>query len=256
MKKRLPVLLATGMIAFTMFTANAVTVSANSLDDVIGGNSSTVQQDNSYSGQLPNVIGADIGTSGNQSMVNDMKDATNLSDPAPQANAVNAAIKKLASIIVQVLSYFTTAFLVVRVLLDILYISIPFSRNLLANGHQGQAQGGQQGAGGMSGGFGGGMGGFGGGMGGMSGGMGGMGGQQQGQQGQGTQWVSNAALNAVATEQSGAKNALKLYAKDMTIVLILTPVFLVLAVTGTLTNLGFMIGDALVSIISGLGNMI
>jgi hypothetical protein len=119
-------------------------------------------------------------------------------------------------------------------------------------------------SGGMGGGFGGGMGGFGGGMnrGGMGmgmSGMGGMGGQQQQGAGLKIQWVSNAALNAVASESTpgpnGPQNAFKIYAKDMIIVLVITPIFLVLAVTGALTNLGFVLGDALVDFIAGFGNL-
>ena len=58
-----------------------------------------------------------------------------------------------------------------------------------------------------------------------------------------TQWVSNAALNAVAAESTVGpdgkpSSALKLYLKDMLFVLILTPILLVLCVSGVLVNLG------------------
>jgi cytochrome c oxidase assembly factor CtaG len=68
------------------------------------------------------------------------------------------------------------------------------------------------------------------------------------------QWVSNAALNAVATESTvgpdgKANGPFKTYIKDMVVVLVLTPVLLVLALTGVLADLGFVIGMGLETII-------
>ena len=139
-----------------------------------------------------------------------------------------------------------------------------------------QMQGGMAGGmGGMQGGMGGmgmsrygGMGGMGmnRGMGGMAGGMGAMNNQMAGASQQPNmtgriQWVSNAALNAVAGENipgpdGRAVSPFKLYVKDMTVVLVITPILLVLAMTGTLTNLGFLLGDAIAKGIAGVGSMI
>ncbi|MEE1072225.1 MAG: hypothetical protein U0L26_07535, partial [Cellulosilyticum sp.] len=222
--------------------------------------------------------------------MNEVKQATDLTEVSPGATKVNEGIKKIASFIVQILSYFVTAFLVVRVVLDLCYICIPFTRSFLANGYGGNAQAGAGGMG-MQGGMGmGGMGGMGSPMGGMGmGGMGmgggmygrgrygmgggmGMGGMQggmMGQQGQPganpamgrTQWVSSAALNAVAAENilgpdGKSVSPIKEYAKDMTVILVATPILLTLAITGVLTDLGFLIGDMLTTAIASIGNMI
>jgi len=165
-------------------------------------------------------------------------------------------------------------------MLDLLFIAIPFSRGLLANGYAGNAQAGggagmQGGMGGMGGmGSMGGMGGFGmnrggfgynrmGAMGGMSGGMAGgpAGANQQDTMVGRIQWVSNAALNAVAAESSvdpqtgKAVSPFKIYVKDMAVTLVAVPVLLVLAITGALTNLGFLIGKAVAAAIGKIGGM-
>ena len=188
-------------------------------------------------------------------------------------------IRVIAAWIVQVLSYAITAFLAVRVVLDLTYIALPFTRGILANGYAGNAQ---AGAGGMPNSMvGGGMGqpGMGMGMGGMGmrggygmnrmGGMGAMGGgmgatpgmNQQGNMLGRVQWVSNAALNAVASESTvgpdGKGNSpFKTYIHDMVIVLIMVPVLLVLAATGALTSLGFMLGNLLCDAIASIGDML
>ena len=281
--KKLCSLLVAGFMAFSVFT---FTVSAQSLDDVIGDNNNTqvTQQDQGTGnggGQVAQFPGMD-GEVGNKGQVDEMKKATELDEPSSGASAVNQGIKKVASFIIQVLAYAVTILLVLRVLLDIFYITIPFTRNFLANGHQGngQAAAGAPGMAGMQGGIGmGGMGGMNGGMGGMgmggmSGGMGmrggmgmgGMNGMQAGMNQGGTgmlrsiQWVSTAALNAVAAEtvigpDGKAVGPLKVYAKDMIVVLVLTPIFLVLAITGALTNLGFMLGELIARAISAIQNM-
>lgn len=208
-----------------------------------------------------------------------IKQATDLSGPSAGAERVNSGITKVASFIVQILAYFLTAFLVVRVVLDLTYICIPFTRSILANGYGGNPQAGggmgmqQPGMGGM--GMGAGMGGMG--MGGMGGygmrggygmnrmGMGGMGGMQGSAPGANPamgriQWVSTAALNAVSAEsvvgQDGKPvSPLGTYAKDMVVVLVITPILLTLAITGVLTDLGFLLGELITNAVSGIGTM-
>ena len=75
------------------------------------------------------------------------------------------------------------------------------------------------------------------------------------------QWVSNAALNAVAGENivgpdGKAVSPFKLYIKDMIVVLILVPILITLAVTGALTSLGFVIAQVVVDGIAKIGSMI
>ena len=107
-------------------------------------------------------------------------------------------------------------------------------------------------------GYGGGM------MGGMNNGMG-MGGgmmdaqmasQNQPMRGR-IQFVSNAALNAVATESvlgpdGKGQSAFKTYCKDMVVSLIAAPVLLVLCVTGAIANIGFGIGAFVANVASNI----
>jgi len=274
MKKHLTAVITVVMLA-VMFMSTPIVSFASSLDEVINEQSSDDSNNENNSGNneqqsqttQPQQPVQQTQTDTNQ-YLNDLSQATSLNVDFKGTSNAQAAIKKVASIIVQVLSYFLVAFLVVRIVIDLIYIALPFTRSFLANGYGGNAAAGgggmgmqQPGMGGM--GMGAGMGGMGmgrmgmGGMGGMGMnrmGMGGMqGGMQGGQMGATpamgrVQWVSNAALNAVASESMPGpdgkpQSALKYYAKDMTVVLVITPILLTLAITGTLTNLGFLLGD-------------
>lgn len=285
--------LLTVLTSVMLLTLPVTTVHASSLDDVVN---STTQESNEATVGQNNEPSSNTSTSSSQSSssytsadeyIENTKNAADLTTvDTAGADKVNDGIRTVAAFIVRILSYFLTAFLVVRVILDLVYIALPFTRSILSNGYDGNpAAGGsgmgmqQPGMGGM--GMGAGMGGMGmGGMGGMGGygmrggygmnrmGMGGMGGMgmQQGQMGASpamgrVQWVSSAALNAVAAEQMPGpdgkpQSALKAYAKDMMVVLIITPVLLTLAITGVLTNLGFLIGDVIAKGITSIGGMI
>jgi hypothetical protein len=285
--------LLTVLTSVMLLTLPVTTVHASSLDDVVN---STTQESNEATVGQNNEPSSNTSTSSSQSSssytsadeyIENTKNAADLTTvDTAGADKVNDGIRTVAAFIVRILSYFLTAFLVVRVILDLVYIALPFTRSILSNGYAGNpAAGGsgmgmqQPGMGGM--GMGAGMGGMGmGGMGGMGGygmrggygmnrmGMGGMGGMgmQQGQMGASpamgrVQWVSSAALNAVAAEQMPGpdgkpQSALKAYAKDMMVVLIITPVLLTLAITGVLTNLGFLIGDVIAKGITSIGGMI
>jgi hypothetical protein len=259
---------ASCILCISMSAISAFAEDGQSLDDVLGNNSqSVVQEDNEVNADNNVDADANVGadnsgslgggdrSAANQQYINDLADATKLDEPSEGASKVNAGIKKVASLIVQILSYAITAFLVVRIMLDLAYVALPFARGLLGGGAAGAGAGMQ---GGMNNGMSGGMGGMSGGMyGGMNRGMGmgGMNGMQGGMAGQqggpSIQLVSKAAIMAVETP-----NPYKAYAKEMMIVLILTPVFLVLAISGALSDLGFMLGGAITSIISNIGGMI
>ena len=209
----------------------------------------------------------------NSNFLDGLSEASDLTADVDGASDVAAFAKTVISFIVQVLAYVTTALLSLRVVLDLIYIGLPFSRGILGNGAGGaMPQAGMAGMGGMGmGGMGmnpmanrgrygmnryGGMGGFGG-MG-MNSGMGmntGMGAQRQA--GGGIQWISNSALNAVSAETMAGPDGksmspFRIYAKDMVVVLVMTPIMLTLAVTGVLTTLGLQIGNI---IVEGLRNL-
>lgn len=291
--KKLATMLLCGMLAFS---SASIGVSASSLDDVIGANqqeqqNTQVEQSTTGNVEIPvdnqSTSGkTNSGYVSGEDFINSLQGSTDLTQHQEVVENAKPVMNKVASIIVQLLSYLITIGLTVRVVLDLTYIVLPFTRSFLSNGYMGNAQagaggmpnqamGGMGGMGGMSGGMG-----MGGGygmhggmgmgmnrMGGMSGGMGGM---QQGMQGGmnnqnmsrmgETQWVSNAALNAVAAEsQPGpdgkAVSPFKLYIKDMTVIMVLTPILLALALTGTLTDLGFLLGDVICAGINSIGGM-
>lgn len=180
-------------------------------------------------------------------------------------------------IVVQCIAYVITAGLTLSKLIDIIYIAIPISRTYLANGYMGNSaaagtpnqMGGMPGMG-MSGGMMGGPGMMGGGMMGrgrygMSGGMTGagmsMGGTDQGMAMQNqpargrVQFVSNAALNAVATESvvgtdGKGQSAFKVYFSDMLVSSIAVGILIVLCITGIMAKFGFAIGEFIVSVVS------
>lgn len=180
-------------------------------------------------------------------------------------------------IVVQCIAYVITAGLTLSKLIDIIYIAIPISRTYLANGYMGNSaaagtpnqMGGMPGMG-TGGGMMGGPGMMGGGMmghgrygmrGGMMGAGMGMGGTDQSMAMQNqpargrVQFVSNAALNAVATESvvgtdGKGQSAFKVYFSDMLVSSIAVGILIVLCITGIMAKFGFVIGEFIVSVVS------
>lgn len=208
--------------------------------------------------------------------VDAMKDATKMDVSGAEVQAITSPLVRVVGMVVQVIGIVVTVGLSLRVAIDLLYIAVPFCRVALANGHQGNPQAGNQAMGqpGMGSTFGGGYGGygrstFGGGYGGGFGSpMGGMGMGAMGAMGsnanadQGSmmgriQWVSGAALNAVAAENTvgpdgKVKKPFVEYAKDMAVTLVAVPILLVLLWSGALQNLGFMLGQAMAGALGGI----
>lgn len=188
----------------------------------------------------------------------ELKGATDLtqSDPvvSPVVSNVNNAIKKIVSIITQILAYAVTALLSLKVVIDLVYITIPFSRKLLASDIQ-AGMGAQQGGlfnnplGNQ----------------GNHGNLGNLQNQNNIQnnamfnrpQGKNEiQWVSNAAINAVNQEKVQNVSAVKIYTKDMLVLLVLVPVLLILTITGALADFGFLIGELMAKSLGSISEMI
>lgn len=186
-----------------------------------------------------------------------------------------SAINKYVGWVIKILAYVITAGLTLSIMIDIVYIVIPVSRKYLANGYMGNAAaGGTPQTNGMNNNLTPGMGmpGMGMGMGmnagmgmnryGAMNGMGGMGGMADSQMaarnqpsGGRIQFLSNAALNAVATESvlgtdGKGQSAFKVYVSDMIVKLIITAVLITLCLTGIVSKLGFMLGDFIVNLVS------
>lgn len=180
-----------------------------------------------------------------------LNDSVDFSEEDETVAKVKEPLKKAFGIIVQIGSYVLTFGIIAITVLDLVYVCIPPLQPLLSCGQAGKAMSGGQGGAGSPMGMGG-MGGMspmgmGGGMGMNRPGMGGgMGGQQQQAAGS-FKWVTDNALNAVASSGMPGPNgkpmsALKVYAKEAMYTLVAAPVLLTLAVTGILGKLGFAIG--------------
>ena len=227
------------------YSYNTIEVQAASLDDITGGGETS-----SDSASSSNKSSSSKKAS-SSSFINDLNDAADMSQSTESAKKAKDTMKPFFTSATQILAYFVILALALRIVADICYLEVPLTRGLLGGGAQGTAGGGQS-----SGGFGGsgfGNSGFGGGGFGDSS-MGG--GAQQGS-GSGRQFVSDAALNAVAAgKQPGPdgkpQSALKAYVKSMVVVLVLVPILLVLNMTGVLGEVGFYLGDIITSALRSL----
>lgn len=236
------------LFLFIVLLTLPIPVYADSLSDLASSAQDTAETD---------TAAGDSGSSSAISETNEMiKGLSSVADMTEQSETVVrivTPIQKIVTVLVQVGCYILTLGLMLRCVLDLIYILVPFSRELLMPGGGGNAAGGSgMGMGmdsgyGMNGGYGGGYGGYGGGYGGR---------RNNNNRGRasagGRQWVSEAAVQA-SQQPSGA---LSMYAKDMTMVLILTPILIVLAISGTFVDLGFLIGSAVTSFIGGTGSSI
>lgn len=193
------------------------------LDDVINGNNAqeqVIQEESNF--------------------IDGLNDANNFTADVGKANEVTASAKPGFTLIVQLLTKLIVWGLTLRVLLDIAYVSLPFSRKLLGGGSSKPSQPAS------TGGFGGG--GFGGsGFGGS--GFGGSGASSS--SAQASFWVSSAAIKASTSE-----TPMRIYIKDMAVMLTVVPILLVLALTGILTQVGIVIGNVIVEALKGLSGVI
>lgn len=202
-------------------------------------------------------------------LIKDLQNATvDLTKSDARIDKATEGLRTIVSFAVRLISFIVTYGLTLKVVLDLAYITIPFLRGILANGHVGNAQAGtgvstQNNSFGSFGNWG--PTGFGYNQNfGYNSGLGGFnrpfGSSQPTQQSilHRLQFVSTVALNAVAAENSVGPDGkpvkpLKLYAKDMILTLIVTPLLLVLSLTGALTQLGFIVGNVVAKLIAGLG---
>lgn len=257
MKKIIMMLVISLMIC--MCTTAFASSDQATLDDIINSQKETITQAEDYSTGKENTEAAEK----NEEFIEGLMEAGNMAAAdIPGANQVTEGVKVVAAWIFQVLAYAITALLAVRIVLDLAYIGLPFTRGFLTKGQM-SGNAGMMGMGNMNG------------MSGMNS-MNSMGSSLGGSENFGTMGgnmggnmmtsgrsaggitsglVSNAAIAAVGAEESGG-GAIKVYMKNMIVVLVMIPVMIVLAGTGALTQLGFIIGDALVDLIGALGNML
>lgn len=263
MKKILYLLIITIFISSTM-----VAFGDNSLDGILNNTENQVQEYENESSEIITELEhenkADVYNE-NKSFIEGLQGSANVSADVEGVSNITSGAKTVVAFIVQVIAYLITILLALRVVIDLAFIALPFARSFMGNGYLGNPQ---AGAGGIPNSMGMGMQ-----SAGMNrmGGMGGMGMQgnmspmtspeQQPNASGRIQLVSNAALNAVAGENTvgadgKAVSPFKLYIKDMIVVMIIVPILITLAVTGALTNLGFTLAQLIVEGISKIGGMI
>lgn len=202
--------------------------------------------------------------------------ASNVNINNSKVKGATNAMQSVASIILTILVYIISIGIVGVTVLDIVYVTLPFTRFILNK----NAQGGGAPSGGGMGDMSGGMGMSGMGMPGM--GMQGMGMPGMGMQGMGMrggrgmnsgmgmqgggapqggissiQLVSNGAINAVAMSQQPGPDGkfpspLKLYAQQMWVLFVLTPILIVLATNGVLVDIGFGLGTLISTLLQSL----
>lgn len=149
---------------------------------------------------------------------------------------VNRLTYKISATVTQIIAYMIFCLIVVRAMLDCLYISIPFSRGFLNPNSQGsQMMGGPQPQ----------MNSFKQDKDTQNGSKTQMAGA--GHQGRNVQWISNSAMMA-----AGQQTPWRIYFKDTIILWIGLGILTVLILTGSLTDLGFLIGEAIQKVIETL----
>lgn len=248
----------------------AVPVYASSLSDVAGQNKSTQattavqtqpqtqvqtqpQTQASQSTNTSNSNGGSIQIDKSRSkMVNDLAGAADFSGDSQIAKDVQQSTRPYMMAIMQILSWIIVFSLGLSVMFDLLYLVAPPLRGVLSGGAgatsatSGTATSGSFGGGSFGGGsFGGGS--FGGGMSSPT--------PVQPAGGRGFCLVSQEAINAATAvdPQTGkTKSSISVYAKTAWLKLVLTPVVLILTVTGSLQQIGFTIASILVNLIKNV----
>ena len=230
---------------------------ASSLDDVANGKESS--QTNTEAGDIGNLF-----TTTDSNIVDGLVDNGDVSQEVQSVSAFREYVGGITAMVTQVIFIILTGGLIIISGIDLLYIVIPPLRNGLSGGKQGMAiaqQGAQQGMGGMNSGFGmqGGMGmnsGYSmqGGIGGMNSGIGGMNGNQQ--MNGGKCYVTEAALNAVATAQADSSGkvgvAIKIWLKNAVVQLVAIPAIIVLLSTGVIQKIGFGLGGVIANALNNV----
>ncbi len=230
------------VVAVLICGAFAFNVKAAGLEEVLNENNQIIQQETVVPESSPSNQTPDVQEQQN-SFVDSLKgiDLTEDQTIIGETNVteeVNNLIYKVSSILVQIAQYALVCFMTIRIVLDTMFIAIPFSRGILDGGSPAGQQPvmGQQPAMGQQGW-------------GQQPAMGQQGLSQQpkqsaimGQQPQRLkiQWISNGARNAVMSPQPW-----KAYFKETITFQIMTSVLLVLALTGALTKFGFIVGKAI-----------
>lgn len=223
--------LGTLILLLLMFTVH-VSAQGMSVNDLIGTDLG-VKSEQVFEGDTGDTVQGNTETSNYSNIIDSSKVDLN-NNKAAQATD---GLRNIVGVVISFLCYAIVILLALRVILDVFYIAIPFTRQFLFK-QNGPTAGMGNSVNGYNGGF-------------TSQNMSYGGVQQQNTMNSGrsgVQLISNAAINAVAAEaQRGS--AFKMYMKDMMIVLIVTPILIVLATNGSLITLGFKIAELITEVL-------
>ena len=187
-------------------------------------------------------------------VVNDLAGAADFSGDSQIARDAQERTKPYMMAVMQILSWAIMAFLGFSVLLDLLYLVAPPLRGLLSGGAGATSATSGSATAGSGAGYG---------MGGGIGGMGGFGGGYTPNPatpvkpagGAGLCLVSQEAINAATAvnPQTGQlKSSISAYAQTAWVKLVLTPIMLVLVLTGSLQQIGLTVGSVLFNLIRSI----
>ena len=249
MNKKISVFLMSMLIVLSL-AMPAFATEAPNIDEIVAVEEVVRDADNSASAQA--VESSREYT--DRSFVDSLGKAMDLSTETKISSDFSKTANYYGSIIFQYLAIIVSVGTLLMIGIDMVFIMLPFSRSFLANGYEGRAVAGSNSQSGL----------------GLASGMNemhdmnsrnplaGRGMMNYGNQLNQTpssgrvQYVSNAALNALAAEKGNNKLALLEYIQNMSITIILSGVILVLAGTGILGSLGLAIGSKLTSLLKSL----
>lgn len=244
MKKHVSKFILTTILTLSL-GMTAFATNAPSLDDIVAGSSVQTEVSTTVTDNSVQSVTSDTSTDKytNSSFVDGLTQAVDISTQTTTSAEVSKTLNYYGSIIFQCLAVVVSVGILLMVALDLVYITLPFTRSFLANGYMGNPNSSNNGMPGPA----------------AMGQQIAMRNQPSSQTAMRNQpssgrvhYVSNAALNAVTGESATNKLALVEYLKDMSVTIICASVILVLAGTGVLSTLGLNIGEKLAQIISAL----
>lgn len=267
------------VIAMLMATMTTTPAYATSLDELMSGSQTTVaetqvqetqpqvqEQVQPTQAEVKETVRETLGQVNND-FANQLANVSNLSTVTAETSAFSKQVNAVCTVIFQYISGMIAAAYLITVAVDMAFILIPPLQPILANGYMGNptpdtapGMNGNAGVGATGAGLGmGGYGGYGGyGGRGMMNSMGAMAQQagmataQQNQPALGRhKFVSNAALNAVATESSSKKSALVDYMKNVMVTATLSVAILILSASGIFARIGAFIAMKIIDIVNG-----
>ena len=143
MRRTITLILA---VLLALSSTAIIALGTDSLDDVLNNVEQQEQVKNS-TGTTNNTNENKVDTyNKNKGFIDGLNKAADVSAEVEGVANVTAGAKTAVAFVVQIIAYLITILLALRVVIDLMYIALPFTRTFLGNGYMGNAQ---AGAGGM-----------------------------------------------------------------------------------------------------------